>query len=72
MKFYIVLILFVSSLFGGGDIREANHCEDCGELAELLPYYGEDLPLAETYPCPPIEERECSDWAKNKPKIMVG
>jgi len=34
-------------------------CEDCGEPAELLPYNGEDLPEAETFPCPSIDKRDC-------------
>jgi len=84
MKQFILLILFASALFAGGDIRPTKSnistandkvrglskqkiavgyvkpkCEDCGEPAELLPYNGEDLPIAETFPCPPEEENLC-------------
>ena len=34
-------------------------CQDCGEPAELLPYHGEDLPEAKTYPCPSSDKNEC-------------
>ena len=37
-------------------------CEDCGEPAELLPYNGEDLPEAETYPCPTADEKGCMHY----------
>ncbi len=37
-------------------------CEDCGEPAELLPYYGEDIPMAQTFPCPDEEQRECEHY----------
>ena len=30
-------------------------CETCGEPAELLPYNGEDIPMAQTFPCPTIK-----------------
>ena len=30
-------------------------CETCGEPAELLPYKGEDIPLAQTFPCTEIK-----------------
>jgi hypothetical protein len=38
-------------------------CEDCGEPAELMPYNGvddENLPEAETYPCP--DDNECMNY----------
>ena len=70
MKLFMMLMLFISSLFAGGsvgsvdvvtkyekmDMKLANPCETCGEPAELLPYNGEDLPEAKTYPCPKIDE----------------
>jgi hypothetical protein len=73
MKLSVVLIFFLSSLFGGGgvgsidiitkyekqDIKDANHCETCGEPAKLLPYNGEDIPEAQTYPCPPVDKKGC-------------
>jgi hypothetical protein len=82
MKFFLISILSISFLFGGGDIRvDKKHIEykdkapkyeklaigyikpkcngDCGEPAELLPYNGEDLPEAETFPCPPVNEKGC-------------
>ena len=34
-------------------------CNDCGEPAELLPYNGEDIPLAKTFPCPEETRKEC-------------
>jgi len=34
-------------------------CQDCGEPAQLLPYHGEDIPLAETFPCPQEEIQGC-------------
>ncbi len=37
-------------------------CEDCGEPAQLLPYHGEDIPLAETFPCPEEEKNGCSHY----------
>ena len=30
-------------------------CEACGEPAELLPYNGEDIPMARLFPCPSIQ-----------------
>lgn len=84
MKFLILLVLSLSTLFAGGDIRPTKvykksageayrtqkpeklavgyikpKCEDCGEPAELLPYNGEDLPEAETYPCPAVDKHGC-------------
>lgn len=67
MKLFTLTILINSFLFAGGDffpVTEvtayekidndmANKClNGCGEPAILLPYYGEDIPLALTYPCP--------------------
>ncbi len=73
MKFSLILIFSLSSLFGGGavgfvdtttkyeksDIQDANRCESCGEPAELMPYNGEDIPEAETYPCPTVDKNGC-------------
>jgi hypothetical protein len=84
MKFLILLVLSLSTIFAGGDIHPTKvykksvaevyktqkpkklaigytkpKCEDCGEPAELLPYNGEDLPEAETYPCPLVDKNGC-------------
>ena len=82
MRFFLIFILSISFLFGGGDIRVDDtveyeiyddipkqeklaigymkpKCKDCGEPAKLLPYNGEELPEAETFPCPPINKKGC-------------
>jgi hypothetical protein len=74
MKQLVILFLTISTLFAGGntfpidiitkyekiDINLANGCETCGKPAKLLPYNGEDLPEAETFPCPPIDKKGCT------------
>jgi len=40
-------------------------CPDCDDVAELCPYNGEDLPLAETEPCEGlIKQQQAQQEAK--------
>jgi len=67
MKFFILLISINCFLFSGGDFfvvqkltkyekmdnEKINRCQnDCGKPAKLLPYHGENIPIAKTFPCP--------------------
>ena len=67
MKLFILSMLINTFLFAGGDffpVSEETKYEkmdremsdsclySCGEPAVLLPYHGEDIPLATTFPCP--------------------
>jgi len=67
MKLFILTIVINSFLFAGGDFfpvtkqtkyekmdkEMTDRClYSCGEPAVLLPYQGEDIPLATTFPCP--------------------
>jgi len=62
MKYFFILILTTTTfLFSGGDFfpvklttkfekMDRDVC-DCGTPAVLLPYNGEDIPIAKTEPC---------------------
>jgi hypothetical protein len=67
MKFLMLLVIVNTFLFSGGDFFSVpkltkyekmdnnmlNGCKNgCGEPARLLPYHGEDIPIAPTFPCP--------------------
>ena len=67
MKLFMLTIVINSFLFAGGDffpVKEltkyekmdnamTDRCLDgCGEPAVLLPYHGEEIPIAITIPCP--------------------
>lgn len=61
MKYFFILITTTIFIFAGGDFfpvelttkfekMDRDAC-DCGTPAQLLPYNGEDIPMAETEPC---------------------
>jgi len=67
MKPILLLISINSFLFSGGDFllvqkvtkyekmdnAKADGCKNgCGTPAKLLPYHGENIPIAKTFPCP--------------------
>ena len=56
----------VDKAYDESEITTMNNCNTCGVPAVLLPYNGENIPIAKTFPCTPI--KGCISTVLFKPK----